>query len=120
MPNGGTHHCGLYCCHFDNGTNTCNLRHVQIESPLWTTCKNFNRTGTTLVGPLYAIVCEVKSGAGGYGDIPYFDGCRVDTLQRDGGADTVVYFTDRNGRYHEFPSVADYLEYYQKAAKTQH
>jgi len=117
MPNGGTHHCGLYCRHFDNGTNTCNLRHVQIALPFWTTCENFNRLGTTVVGPLYAIVCEVKSGAGGYGGIPYFDGCRVDTLQRDGAGDTVVYFTDRNGRYHEFPSVADYLEYYQNSSQ---
>jgi uncharacterized protein (TIGR02452 family) len=112
MPNGGTHHCGLYCCHFDNGTNNCNLRHVQIEQPCWTTCKNFNRPNRTIVGPLYAIVCEVKSGAGGYGDIPYFDGRRVDTVQRDGKGDTVVCFTDRNGQHHEFASVADYLENY--------
>ena len=113
MPNGGTHHCGLYCCHFDNGQITCHLRQVQIDQPFWTTCKNFNRPGRTIVGPLYAIVCEVKNGAGSYGDIPYFDGRRVDTVQRDGQGDTVVCFTDRNGRHHEFASVADYLVYYQ-------
>jgi uncharacterized protein (TIGR02452 family) len=111
MPNGGTHHCGLYCRHFDNDMKTCHLRQIQIDQPFWTTCKNFNQPGKTIVGPLYAIVCEVKNGAGGYGDIPYFDGRRVDTVQPSGGGDTVVCFTDRNRKHHEFASVADYLEY---------
>lgn len=113
MPNGGTHHCGLYCCHFDNKQETCRLRKIQIEHPFLTTCNNFNRPGRTIVGPLYAIVCEVKSGAGGYTSIPYFDGHRVDTVQPSGGGDTVVCFTDKNGKHHEFSSSDDYLEYYQ-------
>lgn len=111
MPNGGTHHCGLYCCHFDNKQETCRLRKIQIEHPFLTTCNNFNRPGRAIVGPLYAIVCEVKSGAGGYTSIPYFDGRRVDTVQPRGGGDTVVCFADRNGEQHEFSSSSDYLQY---------
>lgn len=112
MPNGGEHHCGMYCCHFDNITHICGLRNVTIELPLWTTCKNFNKPGRTGEGPIYAIVGQVKNGGGGYIDIPYFNGRRVDTLQLDGRSDTIVYFTDRDSTYHEFPSVAAYLEFY--------
>ncbi len=67
-------------------------------------------------GPMYAIVCEVKSGAGGYGDIPYFEGCRVDTVQEDAG-DTVVRFKDSSGKVCEFSTVAEYLEFYQASRR---
>jgi len=63
---------------------------------------------------VFSIVCEVKSGAGGYGDIPWFDGCRVDTVQRVSGSDTVVCFTDRSGQSHEFEDVAAYLRFYEE------
>jgi uncharacterized protein (TIGR02452 family) len=113
MPNGGEHHCGN-CHHFIRHSSKCSLRNVGIESSHWTSCNNFNRHGDKVIGPIYAIVCEVKSGTGGYDDIPYFNGCRVDTLQRTDGGDTFVCFTDRKGKYHEFTSVADYIKYYRE------
>jgi hypothetical protein len=64
---------------------------------------------------MYAIVCEVRDGAGGYGEIPYFDGARVDTIQKPNGGDTFVCFTESDGTYHEFPTVADYLTFYEKS-----
>jgi len=63
---------------------------------------------------VFSIVCEVKSGAGGCGDIPWFDGCRVDTVQRTSGGDTVVCFTDRSGQQHEFEDVEAYLRFYEQ------
>jgi hypothetical protein len=112
MPNGGTHHCAEYCCHFDNEMNTCLLRGDKIEYPFWTSCKNFDQPDAVIVGPLCSIVSQVRGGGGGYNTIPYFDGCRVETVQKKQRGDTVVYFTDRNGKYHEFPMVADYMEFY--------
>ena len=116
MPNGGIHHCGR-CRHYHAGTSRCQLRDVDIESSHWTTCKNFNRPGEPIVGPIYAIVCEVKNGGGAYGDIPYFDGIRVDTVQRPNKGDTYVCFTDSNRKYYEFSSVADYLTFYESSGR---
>jgi len=112
MTNGPTHHCAEYCRHLESGRNTCRLRNSKIDSPFWTTCKNLDEPGRTIIGPLHAIVCEVKNDNGAYCDIPYFDGCRVDTVQRGGAGDTVVCFTDRSGKYHEFGSLAEYMEFY--------
>ncbi len=64
--------------------------------------------------PMYAIVCGVKSGAGGYGAIRYFEGCRVDTVQ-EGAGDAVVRFKDSSGKVCEFSTVAEYLEFYHAA-----
>ena len=66
--------------------------------------------------PFFSIVCEVKDGAGGYGDIPWFDGCRVDTEQPGGSGDTIVVFTDPNGKRHELPNVRSYLEFWEQHA----
>ena len=115
MPNGGLHHCGN-CCHYDRDRSFCSLRNVAIESSHWTTCQNRNDERGEINGPLYAIVGQVKSGALGYGDIPYFDGNRVDTVQADRG-DTVVRFTDSTGKAHEFESVAEYLKYYRDSGR---
>ncbi len=123
MPNGGMHHCG-HCPHFERSASRCALRGVRIESSHWTTCRNFGdeavESGAAVepAGPLYAIVCEVKGGAGAYGDIPYFDGVRVDTVQSRPGGDTVVRFTDAGGTRHEFASVAEYLSFYEKSGRS--
>ena len=112
MTNGETHHCAEYCRHFESSINTCRLRNAKIESPFWTTCKNLDGPARIIIGPLHAIICEVKNDKGAYSDIPYFDGCRVDTVQRDGRGDTVVCLTDRNGKSHEFGSLTEYMEFY--------
>ena len=114
MPNGGPHHCGN-CRHFVADENRCSLRRVAIEGSHWTTCRNFNRPGDDVVGPVYAIVEEVRNHGGGAADIPYFEGCRVDTVQPDGTGDTVVRFTDTTGTNHEFASVSDYLAFYKRS-----
>lgn len=67
-------------------------------------------------GLMYAIVCEVKSGTGGYGDIPYFEDCRVDTVQ-EGAGDTVVRLKDSSSKVCEFLAVAKYLEFYQASMR---
>lgn len=115
MPNGGIHHC-WGCSHFDADMSFCNLRHADIDSSHWTTCRNRNKDSSEIYGPIYAIVCEVKSGAGSYGDIPYFEGCRADTVQ-EGAGDTVVRFTDKSGNAHEFDTVADYLDFYRDSGQ---
>jgi len=109
------------------------LRDVEIELPLWTTCRNLIYQGferpedDTIQGPLYAIVCEIKSGRGGYGEIPYFDGCRVNTVSdvikkprwslRKPPSITVVRFTDTTGKQHEFQTVAEYLAFYRASGR---
>jgi hypothetical protein len=93
------------------------MRDVKIESSHWTTCANFHRPSGEIIGPLYAIVCEVRNRKGGYTRIPYFDGCRVDTVQPDARGDSVVRFVDGSGRQHEFVSVSDYLEFYEKSGR---
>lgn len=115
MPNGGVHHC-WGCSHLVSETAFCSLRNVTIASSLWTTCRNINKNFGQIDGPLYAIVCEVKSGAGTYGDIPYFDGCRADTVQ-EGSGDTIVRFTDHAGKVHEFKTLADYLAFYRESGQ---
>ena len=130
------------CSHLAQDSR-CSLRGVQIEHGHWTTCHDFSNEGRrrrSLIvrvlwwfaifvitggqgdrkktsGPMYAIVCEVKDGTGGYSEIPYFDGHRVDTVQPIGGGDTVVRFTDGDGKTHEFPSVADYLRFYKESGR---
>jgi hypothetical protein len=116
MPNGGVHHCGN-CRHYQQDTSSCELRGVRIESSHWTTCKNFGQPNKDAIGPIYAIVCEVKSHAGSYADIPYCDGIRVDTVQRPDGGDTFVCFRDSNGQYNEYPTVADYLAFYETSGR---
>ena len=110
MPNGGSHHCAN-CQHFEDGQ--CTLRQTKIKIPYWTTCKNWNRNSTEPNGPIFAIVCEVKNGAGSYTNIPYFKGNRVDTYQ-EGGEDTILKFKDGSGNSIELPDVESYLKYYNK------
>ena len=115
MPNGGTHHC-WGCSHFVSEKAFCSLRNVTIARASWTTCRNRNKNMVEIAGPLYAIVCEVKSGAGAYTDIPYFDGCRADTVQ-EGPGDTIVRFTDAAGKVHEFKTITDYLAFYRESGR---
>src|SRR6266487_1592014 len=63
-------------------------------------------TGGEALGPLFAMVGEAKGGVLWHGEIPYWDGRRVDTTQLAMG-ETVVRFTDGSGEAHEFPSVVD-------------
>jgi hypothetical protein len=130
MPNGGFHFCAN-CSHFAAEGSVCSLRNLNIEIPYRTTCRNFNQPGGDARGPLYAMISEVKNRSGWHGEIPYWDGCRVETLQL--AADTVVHFEDATGQPHlrlaatgdtivrfrdaagktrEFPSVVDYLRFY--------
>lgn len=114
MPNGGPSHCGN-CRRYQE--SRCSLRNVAIEHSHWTKCRNFGRSGTLPVGPIYAIVSELKNLAIQYIDIPYFDGIRVNTVRKPDCADTVVCFTDGNGEYHEFASAADYLAFYEASGR---
>lgn len=116
MPNGGTGHCGN-CCYFDSNSSSCTLREVPIESFHWTTCRSRNSQNSEVVGPIYAIVCEVKDGAAAYGSVPYYDGCRVDTVQGPDGGDTVIKFADNQGVSHEFATVSEYMDFYEGAGR---
>lgn len=116
MPNGGVHHCGN-CLHFVADESRCALRGVPIAISHWTTCRNFNRSGSDAVGPIYAIVCEVRNRAGSYVDIPYFEGCRVDTVQPDETGNTVVRFVDSAGAKHEFATVSEYVAFYRESGR---
>ena len=116
MPNGGEHHCG-HCRHFIRSEARCSLRDVAIEQSHWTTCRSFNRPTGDPIGPVYAIVCEVRDRSGSYGDIPYFDGHRVETIQAGGEGDTVVRFRDRLGEEHEFATVGAYLAFYKESGR---
>jgi hypothetical protein len=116
MPNGGTHHCG-HCRHYVESEARCSLRDISVEASHWTTCRNFYLPDGDAVGPIYSIVYEVRDRSGAYGDIPYFDGCRVDTVQLDGSGDTVVRFTDTQGKEHTFAAVAEYLAYYKESGR---
>lgn len=111
MPNGGIHHCGN--CRWLDGEKRCSLRNRLIENIHWTTCSNFNLLmgKSEVIGPLYAIVCEVRNGKGGYHEIPYYGRNRVDTVTGQNG-DTRVAFVDEDGMNHYFDSVADYLDFY--------
>lgn len=111
MPNGGSANCGT--CKYLNNDDYCILRDVPITIPFWTSCRNWNRDKEEIDGPLLAIVGEVKNGAIRYGSIPYFKGQRVDTIQ-EGGGDSVVRFTDKDGKVHEFDSVEDYMNFYEE------
>ena len=113
MPNGGVHHCGN--CRWFNNDSFCSLRQQEILIPHWTTCQNCNLdVGKTdgAIGPIYAIVCEVKNGKGGYHQIPYYKGIRVDTDSVDDDDDTYLAFTDPDGVERWFDCVADYLDFY--------
>ncbi|MDX1673129.1 MAG: hypothetical protein R3211_12390 [Balneolaceae bacterium] len=111
MPNGGAGNCSN-CKHL-NEKNDCILRSVKIQIPHWTVCKNWNQDDKDPIGPLYAIVGEVRNGAVSYGMIPYFEGQRVDTVQQADG-DTTVRFTDNSGEIHEFDNVKEYMDFYEK------
>jgi hypothetical protein len=69
------------------------------------------------LGPIYAIVCEVRNGAGGYTEIPYFDGIRVDTQQGPTPGNTVVAFTDGAGERREFESTDEYRLFYTQTGR---
>jgi hypothetical protein len=113
MPNGGVHHCGG-CCHLNRGANQCTLRNIFISSTHWTTCRDLQSKSEKPHGPVYSIVCEVKDGAGSYGDIPWFQDNRVDTSQGPDGGDTVVIAIGRNGERLEFPNVETYLAFWRE------
>lgn len=109
MPNGGIHHCG-HCNQFEN--ELCKLRNEKITIPYWTTCQNWNTNELKPNGVMFAIVGEVKSGAIAYGDIPYYNGLRVDTIQ-EGSNDTKVYWESQDGQILYFKDVAEYLDFYE-------
>lgn len=116
MPNGGPIHCG-HCRNYEQITSRCELRGVQIEFSHWSKCRNFDRPGSEVVGPLYAKVFVIQNGAGCYVDIPYFDGIRVDTDSKLKSGNTFLRSTDSSGIYHEFSTVADYLSFYEMSGR---
>lgn len=116
MPNGGTHHCG-HCQHYQEVRSRCKLRKVDIKSSHWTTCANYDQPGKNSSGPLYAIVCQVRNRAGGYAQIPYFDGIRADAIQEGDGGDTFICFTDEDGVDYRFPTATEYIEFYKKSGR---
>lgn len=114
MPNGGPQHCG-HCKRYLRAESRCGLRDVPIERSHWTVCRNYYRPHDPVMGPIYAIVCEIRDGAGCYLDIPYFDGIRVDTVSID-EANTAVRFTTPTGVM-TFPSVDEYLRFYRNSGR---
>ena len=123
MPNGGVAIC-RNCRHFKAGAEQeepvaglCSLRHVKIEMPFWTSCRNIAEGGDDVLGPLYSVVCEVRDGGGTYYKIPYFDGARVETEQEGVSGKTVVRFTDEHGGLREFESVSDYFRFFEKSGR---
>jgi len=56
----------------------------------------------------------VKNKAGSYGDIPWFQGNRADTVQLKDGADTIVVVKDREGKKLEFLDVEEYIKFWRK------
>ncbi len=88
------------------------MRGVGIEISYQTTCRNFNQPEGGPVGPLYAMVSESKDRVGWHLEIPYFDGCRPETVQMAGSHDTIVVLTDGSGEKHEFASAQQYLRFY--------
>ena len=111
MPNGGHHHCAG-CQHFDQAARFCRLRNFPVAEPFWTTCRSRNVPLGRPDGPVYAIVCEVKGNAGGYCDIPYFEGIRVEPVPGTMPGDTVIRFTGPDGQLYEFDSAEQYLQFY--------
>jgi hypothetical protein len=108
MPNGGLHHCG-HCVHYKNGL--CELRNELIKIPYWTTCQNWNSQGIKPKGVIYAIVAEVKNGSISYGEIPYYNGVRVDAIQK-GSSDTEIVCYYKDGDILKFKDAREYLEFY--------
>ena len=122
MPNGGSDICGN-CSHFHSATGICELRQVKIFDTHWTTCHNFADDGKEIKGPLFAVVGEVRNGALHYDRIPYFDGIRVDTIQRSffgqtTAGDTYVSFMDQDGTHHQFETIAEYMAFYKKSGRS--
>ncbi len=113
MPNGGLHHCSGYCRHYNNETDFCELRKIEVSKPRWTTCNNFNRATEEVRGPVYAIIGEVRNGAIRYLELPYLDGKRVDSEQASGGGDTVMRVENSDGGIVEFGSSEEYLDYFE-------
>jgi len=116
MPNDGSGHCGN-CCYLDSNRSHCDLRDALIQSFHWTTCCSRNSQNSEIIGPILAIVCEIKNGVAAYGSIPYYEGCRVDTVQGPEGGDTVVKFVDNEGESHEFATVSEYMGFYEVAGR---
>jgi ADP-ribosyl-[dinitrogen reductase] hydrolase len=111
MPNGGMHHCGS-CKHFEEIQCICKLRKEEILSSKWTTCKSWNEPHRVPLGPIYAIVCEVKNKIGSYKDVPYILGYRPETEQNKSNLDTVVAYINKNEKWIDFPTVEDYYKHY--------
>jgi hypothetical protein len=122
MPNGGSDICAN-CSHFGDATGICELRQVKIDATHWTTCHNFADEGKGIKGSLFAVVGEVHDGALHYERIPYFDGIRVDTIQRSSfgqttPGNTYLDFVDRDGTRHQFETVAEYIAFYEKSGRS--
>ena len=111
MPNGGTHHCAS-CSNFKSTKNICTLRQEHVAETYWTSCQNFDEETDQVRGPLYAIVCEVKDGAGMYATIPFWKDARPQMVHDPLTADTrlVVKVGDHT---REFETIAEYLDAYQ-------
>jgi hypothetical protein len=74
---------------------------------------NWNNNSKELDGPLYAILCEVKNGAGRYIEVPYFKGKRVYTMQA-GAGDTSLQCEDERGNTLQFSDSESFIKYYEK------
>jgi len=108
MPNGGTHHCG-YCRHLEKTTKRCQLRGIPILETHWTSCRNSDEPVDAPTGPLYAIVCEVRSAGAAYATIPYWGDARPELIQAPGTLDTYV-LVSLPEKTLRFESVREYLE----------
>jgi len=111
MPNGGSHNCAN--CKYLLDTQ-CTLRDVKIDVPYWTTCRNWNSSDSVITDVKYAIVGEVINGVIRYGEIPYYNGKRPDTVQQPDG-DTQVILRLNNQNTLLFGTVKEYLEFFNNA-----
>jgi hypothetical protein len=108
MPNGGEHHCG-FCCHFDLHQARCRLRDVPVVDIASTSCGNWDSPATEPMGPMYAILCEVKNRGGSYRTVPYWGTARPETIQDFATLDTHVVVRP-GGQRMRFDTVSEYLE----------
>ena len=114
MPNGGMHHCRNCRLSEKQGEIVyCSIRNTEIESANCTTCANVYSEVLEPEGPIFSIVFGGSTGGGTYEEIPYFDNCRVDTFLNS-DEKWAVGFTDRQGEYHEFETIQNYLHFYEQ------
>lgn len=113
MSNLSTHNCHN-CQHFQS--RYCTLRNEEIDIPFYTTCVNWNASGTVPVGVKYSLVTEVINRVVSYVRLPYYNGWRADTF-RNGYNDSFVVIVNNDLVQLTFKNVSAYLDFYENEYK---